>query len=132
MSGVEMDGFVTGLQPERVPLSEWMAPEPELYGPALEVDERTQVVIWKPWIGEFSRARGGAPTGGARIEASKESDVLEAMQVVQTLYAAANGTGWLSDEGLELLDIMAPVLIGGMAQNLNELKKRQGRDCVGK
>ncbi|WP_428103034.1 UPF0149 family protein [Candidatus Rariloculus sp.] len=166
MSVVEMDGFVAGLalQPERVPLSEWMAhvlgegtefedndaarvfesavirhcngvirtlaDEAELYGPVLEVDEGTHEVIWKPWIGGFSRAMRLRPGAWARIEASKELDVLEAMQVVQTLYAAANGTSRLSEEGLDLLDTMAPVLIGGMVQDLNEIKESQGASAA--
>ena len=33
-----------------------LAFEPEHYGPVLEVDERTEEVFCKPWIGGFARA----------------------------------------------------------------------------
>ncbi len=162
MSVVEMDGFVAGLalQPERVPLSEWMAhvlgegtgfedndaarvfesavirhcngvirtlaDEPGFYGPVLEVDGCTHAVIWKPRIGGFFRAMRLRPGAWARIEASNDLNVLEALQVMQTLYAAANGASRLSEEGLDLLDTMAPELIVGMVQDLNEIKESRG------
>lgn len=46
--------------------------------------------------------------------------------MIQTLYAAASGTSRLSEEGLELLDTMAPELIAGMVQDLNGIKESRG------
>ena len=67
------------------------------------------------------------PAAWARIEGSGELDVIETVQVIQTLYAAADGTCRLAEEGIELLDSMAPMLIGGMVRDLNML--RQSRDA---
>ena len=61
--------------------------------------------------------------GWARIELNNELDVFEAMQVIQTLYAEASGTSRLSKEGLEMLESMAPIVIGGMVRDLNEVKQ---------
>ena len=76
-----------------------LAHEPALCGPVLEVDERTDEVVWKSWIGGFARAMRLRPGAWARIEASEELDVLEAVQVIRTLFSAANGTCRLSEEG---------------------------------
>ena len=103
-----------------------LAHKPESYGPTLEVDEQTEEVFWQPWLGGFARAMRLRPGVWARIESSDDLNVLEAMQVIQRLYTAANGTSKLSKEGLELLDAMAPMLIGGMVRDLNAFK--QSRD----
>ena len=66
------------------------------------------------------------PGAWARIEGSDELDVIEAVEVIHTLYAAANGTSKLKEEGLELLDSMAPTLIGGMVRDLNVRKQSRG------
>ena len=96
-----------------------LAIEPEDYGPVLEVVEGTDEVLWKAWIVGFARAMRLRPGAWARIEGSDELDVIEAVHVIQTLYAAANGISDLTEEGLELLDTMAPTLIGGMVLDLN-------------
>ena len=100
--------------------------EPERYGPVLEVDEQTEAVYWQPWLGGFARAMRLRPGAWARIESSNDLNVLEALQVIQSLYAAANGTSKLSEDGLELLESMAPMLIGGMVRDLNAFQ--QSRD----
>lgn len=96
-----------------------LAQEPEFYGPVLEVDEQTEAIYWKPWFGGFARAMQLRPGAWARIESSNDLDVLEALQVIQTLHAAANGTSRLSGVGLELLESVVPMLIGGMVRDLN-------------
>ena len=55
-----------------------------------------------------------------------EMDVIEAVEVIHTLYEAANGTSKLTQEGLDLLDSMAPTLIGGMVRDLNVRKPSRG------
>ncbi len=67
-----------------------------------------------------------APRGLARIETSNELDVIEAVQVVQTLYAAANGTSALAKERRDLLDSLALMLVGGIMRDLNTSTRRQG------
>ena len=103
-----------------------LAFEPERYGPVLEVEEGTDAVFWKAWIGGFARAMRLRPAAWARIEGSDELDVIEAVQVIHTLYAAMNGTSKLKEEGLELLESMAPTLIGGMVRDLNVRKQSRG------
>ena len=101
-----------------------LASEPEHY--ARVVDERTEEVFWQPWIDGFARAMRLRPRAWARVEASNELDVIEAVQVVQTLYAAANGTSTLSEAGPNLLDSLATMLIGGVVRDLNASTRRQG------
>ena len=103
-----------------------LANEPAVYGPVLEVDEGTEEVFWKAWIVGFVRAMRWRPGAWARIEGSDELDVIEAVQVIHTLYAAANGTSKLTEEGLDLLDGMAPMLIGGMVRDLSVWQKSRG------
>ena len=105
-----------------------LASEPEHYAPVLEVDEQTEEVFWQPWIAGFARAMRLRPGAWARIEANNELDVIEAVQVIPTLYAEANGTSRLAEEGQELLDSLAPMLIGGMVRDLTGRVKRQ---CAG-
>ena len=52
--------------------------------------------------------------------------MIEAVEVIKTLYAAANGTSKPTEEGLELLDSMAPTLIGGMVLDLNAREHSRG------
>ena len=103
-----------------------LARKPEQYAPVLEVDERTEEVFWQPWIAGFARAMRLRPAAWARIETSNELDVIEAVQVVQTLYAAANGTSALAEERRDLLDSLALMLIGGIMRDLNASTRRQG------
>ena len=107
-----------------------LASEPEHYAPVLEVDERTEEVFWQAWVAGFARAMRLRPGAWARIEASNKLDVIEAVQVIQTLYAAANGTNTLAEEGKELLDSLAPTLIGGMVRDLSASIKRQVADAA--
>ena len=100
--------------------------EPEEYRPVLEMGKETQVVFWKKWIVGFARAMRLRPGGWAKIEGSDELHVLESIQVMETLYAAANGTSKLEKERLDLLDSLVPVLIGGMVKGLNARKLSRG------
>ena len=102
--------------------------DPERYGPLLEVDERDGGVIWKPWIMGFARAMRLRPAAWARIESSNDEDVQEALLVIQRLYDAANGTSELEPEGLEMLDELAPILIGGAVCNLKTARATGGED----
>ena len=103
--------------------------EPENYGPVLEVDERLEEVYWKPWIAGFSRAMRLRPVAWERIEGSDELDVIEAVEAIQALYAVANGTSRLSEEGIEVLESMAPMLIGGVVRDLNASKQSRGQSA---
>ena len=103
-----------------------LAFEPQNYGPVLEVDENTSEVFWNAWIRGFARAMRLRPGAWERIEGGDELDVIEAVEVIRTLYAAANGTSKLAEEGIELLESMAPTLIGGMVRDLNARKKFRG------
>ena len=96
-----------------------LAHEPDNYGPALEVGEDTEQVFWQPWVFGFARAMRLRPGAWARIEGSNELDVQEAVQAIQTLYAAADGSSALAVEGLELLDSMGPAMIAGIVRDLN-------------
>lgn len=98
---------------------------PEQYLPLLEMDERDEGVLWKPWILGFARAVRLRPAAWARIECSDDLDTLETLQVVQRLYDAANGTSDLEARGLELLDNLAPMLIGGAVRDLNAARKTE-------
>ena len=103
-----------------------LAFEPQNYGPVLEVDENTGEVFWKAWIRGFARAMRLHRGAWERIEGSAELDVIEAVEVIRTLVAAANGVSKLAEEGIELLESMAPTLIGGMVRDLNARKKFRG------
>ena len=106
-----------------------LAYEPENYGPALEVDEATDEVFWIAWIRGFEQAMGLRPGAWERIQRSDELDVTEAVEVIHSLYAAADGTSKLTEEGLDLLDSMAPTLIGGMVRDLNARKQSRGQSA---
>ena len=103
-----------------------LAYEPENYRPALEVDEVTDEVFWFAWVRGFQRAMGLRPGAWARIERGDEQDVTEAVIVFQRLYGAADGTSELDKDGLDLLDSMAPMLIGGFVRDLNARKTSRG------
>lgn len=95
---------------------------PGEYLPLLEMDERDGAVVWKPWILGFVRAVRLRPAAWARIESTDDLDVQETLLVIQRLYEAANGTSGLEPEGLDLLDNLAPMLIGGVVRDLNAEK----------
>ena len=102
--------------------------DPEQYRPLLEKDERTGAgVVWKPWIIGFARAMRLRPGGWARIESSNELNVQESVQVSQKLYDAAKGMSELEPEGLDLLDNLAPMLIGGLVGDLNAIRVSRER-----
>ena len=104
---------------------------PERYRPLLEVDERTgEGVLWKPWIVGFARAMRLRPAAWARFESSNDLDVQESLQVIHKLYKAANGTSDLVPMGLDLLDNLAPMLIGGAVRVLNVARKTGGGDAA--
>ena len=105
----EMDGFVTGLLvcAQIVPPSEWLP------------------VVWGPET-EFESAMGLRPETWEQIKRNDEQDVTEAVEVIHTLYAAANGTSELAEKGLDLLVSMAPTLIGGMVRDLDARKHSRG------
>ena len=107
-----------------------LAQEPEHYGPVLEVDDHSEEVFWKPWIFGFARAMRLRPGAWERIEGSDELDVIESVQVIQRLYEGSTGTSKLTEEGLELLDSLAPMLIGGMVRDLNARKRSRGVSAV--
>ena len=96
-----------------------LAHGPDNYGPALEVVEDTEQVIWQAWVFGFARAMRLRPGAWARIEGSDELVVQEAVQAIHTLYAAANGASTLAGKGLELLDSMGPAMIAGIVRDLN-------------
>ena len=96
----------------------------EQYRPLLEKGEGIGAgVVWKPWIVGFARAMRLRPGGWARIESSNALDVREAVLVSQKLYDAANGRSELGRMGLDLLDDVAPMLIGGLVRDLNAARK---------
>ncbi len=103
-----------------------LAYEPENYGPVLEVDEITDEVFWIEWIRGFESAMGLRPETWEQIKRNDEQDVTEAVEVIHTLYAAANGTSELAEKGLDLLVSMAPTLIGGMVRDLDARKHSRG------
>ena len=105
----EMDGFVTGLLvcAQIVPPSEWLP------------------VVWGPET-EFESAMGLRPETWEQIKRNDEQDVTEAVKVIHALYAAANGTSELAEKGLDLLESMAPTLIGGMVRDLDARKQSRG------
>ena len=72
------------------------------------------------------RAMRLPPGTWARIKGSDELVVVEAVHVIHTLYAAANGTSKVATEGLGLLDSLAPTLISGMVQDVNVHKRSRG------
>lgn len=104
-----------------------LAEDPELYRPLLEKDERIGAgVVWKPWIVGFARAMRLRPGGWARIESSNELNVQESVLVTQKLYGAANGTSDVEPMGLDLLDDVAPMLIGGLVCDFSATKNAGG------
>ena len=103
-----------------------LAYEPENYGPVLEVDEATDEVFWIAWIRGFESAMGLHPETWEQIKRNDEQDVTEAVKVINALYAAANGTSDLAEKGLDLLESMAPTLIGGMVRDLDARKQSRG------
>ena len=99
--------------------------------PAVEMEERTGAgVVWKPWIVGFARAMRLRPGGWARIESSNELNVQESVLVSQKLYDAAKGKSELEPMGLDLLDDVAPVLIGGLVHDLNASGKSTGGNAA--
>lgn len=98
-----------------------LAETPGRYAPVLEVNESTEQVYWKPWIAGFARAMRLHPTAWAHIEGSDELDALESVQVGRTLFAAASGKSTLEAEALDLLDSLAPLLIGGMVRDFHAI-----------
>ena len=100
--------------------------EPAQYRPLLEEDMRDGGVVWKPWILGFARAMRLRPAAWARIESSDDLDVQEVLLVMQRLYEAATGTSALEPEGLDQMDEMAPMLIGGIVRELSSLGPSQG------
>ena len=103
-----------------------LAQEPEHYGPVLEVDDHSEEVFWKPWIFGFARAMRLRRGAWERIEGSDELDVIESVQVIQRLYEGSSGNSKLTEDDLELLDSLAPMLIGGMVRALNARKTFRG------
>ena len=122
-SSVEAEAMASALIQHYNSVARTLAFEPERYGPVLEVVEGTGEVLWEAWIEGFARAMRLRPGAWTRIEGSDELDVIEAVHVIHTLYAAANGTSKVAAEGLDLLDSLAPTLIGGMVQDLNVHKR---------
>ena len=97
--------------------------DPKRYQPLLERDERTGGVVWKPWIVGFASAMQLRPGVWARFESTDNLDVQESVQATQKLYEAANGTSKLGQVGLDLLDDVAPMLIGTLIRDLNAARK---------
>ena len=127
LENTEADGAtVSALVRHHNRVARTLALEPDRYGPVVEVDEDTHEVFWHAWIGGFARAMRLRPGAWERVEASDELDVIEAVEVIRTLYAAANGMSKLTEEGIEVLESMAPMLIGGMVRDLNARKKFRG------
>ena len=100
--------------------------EPEHYGPTLEVDEGLEETFWKEWMVGFVRAMRLRPGAWEPIEGSDELDVIETVEAIHALCAVANGTSRLSEEGIEVLESMAPMLIGGVVRDLNARKQSRG------
>ena len=108
-----------------------LAEEPELYRPLLEKDERIGTgIVWKPWIVGFARAMRLRPGGWARIESSNDLDVQESVLVSQKLYDAAKGKSELGVMGLDLLDDVAPMLIGGLVCDLSAARTTERWDAT--
>ena len=74
----------------------------------------------------FARAMRLHSGAWARIEASDELGVIEAVKVLQTLYAAANGTPRLAEEAIELLERMAPTSVAPAPRYPPPAHRRQG------
>ena len=129
-NAAQADSAAAALMAHHGWIARTLANEPKQYRPVLEVDERTEEVLWKEWVFGFTRAMRLRPGGWAKIEGSDELDVLESVLVIETLYAAANGTSKLAREGLDLLDSLAPMLIGGMVQDLNARKRSRGESAA--
>ena len=101
---------------------------PGEYLPLLEMDERDGAVVWKPWILGFARAMRLRPAAWARIESADDLDVQETLLVIKRLYDAAKGTSELEPEGLDLLDNLAPMLIGGVVRDFNAVRCARDSD----
>ena len=100
------------------------------YLPLLELDERTGTdVVWKPWIIGFTRAIRMRPAAWEKIESSNELDVQESLLVIEKLFDAANGTSELEPKGLDLLDNLAPMMIGGAVRDFNAVRRTGNGDA---
>ncbi|MCY4566274.1 MAG: hypothetical protein OXE40_17530 [Gammaproteobacteria bacterium] len=76
----------------------------------------------------LARAPARARSGGVPAAAGSARDpAADAWRAIQYAYGAApNGTSTLAEEGLDLLDSLAPMLIGGMVRDLCASTIRQG------
>ena len=125
-SAGQADAAAAALMTHHVRIACTLADKHKQYLPVLEVDEHTEEALWKDWVVGFALAMRLCPGGWERIEGSDDLDVLESVQVIKSMYAAANGTSRLAKEGLDFLDSMAPMLISGMVQDLNARKRSRG------
>lgn len=96
-----------------------LATETGKYGPVLVQHRATGQVVWADWILGFEYAARLCRAGWARIEASRNPDVVEAVRMLETLYTVAKGDCELPRAQSEKVALAAPALICGIVWALH-------------
>ncbi|OAN53508.1 UPF0149 family protein [Sphingobium sp. TCM1] len=81
------------------------------YAPLLEVDTRSNEIMWEMWIDGFTQAMAIAPGGWTRIQADDDAGCQAALNGIRTLNDFASGDLHLSDAEEDRWDREAPELI---------------------
>ena len=93
------------------------------YGPLLQENPSTGEVSWDEWILGFASAAALHPAAWARIEACKEPDVVEAVEILEGLAGAASGEMQAVDKRFARIEPFVPAVICSIVAVLNGRKR---------
>lgn len=92
---------------------------PDRYGPLFAVDERTNEILWEPWIAGFEKAVKLRPAAWQKLLVAK-AETAQAISGLLTLADVDRGDARFSEEQLDALTAAAPDKIAPWIVTLNE------------
>ena len=103
-----------------------LSDDPGAYAPILAFDPEEEEVWWEAWVDGFERGMRLRPARWEEIALSDDAEASDSVTMMITMHGILTGRSELTDEVVEEIACLAPVLIPIMVTHLNAWTKSQG------
>ena len=103
-----------------------LSEDPGAYAPILEVDPDEEELWWEPWVEGFERAMRLRPARWEEIALSDDDEAADSITAMIAMHDILTGRSDLTDEAIDDIVCLAPVLIPILVAHLNAWTRSRG------